>query len=389
MLEIVFVLICFIIAIKVIRNTTQTYGNKVGYQLLWVYFIHILISIIYVYITTTDRGNDSLRYWNTGRVINLNEALQYIISGRSTNFMFGLMYFFANFLNLSYITCTLIFSTLGFIAIKIFFIIAYNLVPYNSSFLKVRLFPLLFLLPNLHFWSVGVGKDTLVFLAVALFFYGMIDVRKRAAWTVVSIVIFALVRAHVLMMLVVGFAITVLIKRKLNSFYKVLISLIFVAGIIVLLPKVMEIANIDEVSVEDYSNFASHKAEALSRSHTGSAVDISSYPLPIKILTYLYRPTFIDINGIPALLAAFENLLLLILSIKIFRSKVSETYRNAPFIIQGMLWYTLISAVLFSMSLGNLGIMLRMRNMILPCMIIYILWNMSYSYSSKLKTNEK
>jgi hypothetical protein len=95
------------------------------------------------------------------------------------------------------------------------------------------------------------------------------------------------------------------------------------------------------------------------------------------VLTFLYRPFFFDINGIPALIASFENLLLLLLSVKVLRNSPFKSFRKSPFIIQGLIYFLIIGTLAFSQSLGNLGIMLRMRNMFLPGLIIFILLHLS------------
>jgi hypothetical protein len=147
------------------------------------------------------------------------------------------------------------------------------------------------------------------------------------------------------------------------------------------LPKVMEFAKIEEASVDSFDKFSVGKAALLSRSHTGSAVDISSYPFPLKVFTFLYRPFFFDINGIPSVLASFENLLLLVLSFTVLKNKPLQTFKNAPFVIQGMVYFLLIGTLAFSQTLGNVGIMIRMRNMFLPGLIVFIFWHFSYRQS--------
>jgi len=82
-----------------------------------------------------------------------------------------------------------------------------------------------------------------------------------------------------------------------------------------------------------------------------------------------------------------ENLLLLIISFSIFRSKPVQTFKAAPFVIKGLVIFLIIGTLAFSQSLGNLGIMIRMRNMFLPGFLIFILW--SYSYQKQLLQKRK
>jgi hypothetical protein len=105
----------------------------------------------------------------------------------------------------------------------------------------------------------------------------------------------------------------------------------------------------------------------------------------MKVFTFLYRPFFFDINGIPALIASFENLFLLLLSIQVILSKPIQTFRKAPLVIQGLFIFSILGILAFSMSMSNLGIILRMRNMFLPGLLIYILWSLSYKQEFALK----
>ena len=67
---------------------------------------------------------------------------------------------------------------------------------------------------------------------------------------------------------------------------------------------------------------------------------------------------------------------------KLLMRKPIKTFNEAPFIIKGLMFFLAIGTFAFSMSLGNLGIMLRMRNMFLPGMLIFI----CYSYSKVVET---
>jgi hypothetical protein len=54
-----------------------------------------------------------------------------------------------------------------------------------------------------------------------------------------------------------------------------------------------------------------------------------------------------------------------------------------------MIYFLLLGTFAFSQSLGNLGIMIRMRNMFLPGLIIFFLWHFSYIQNEKLVAEEE
>ena len=209
---------------------------------------------------------------------------------------------------------------------------------------------------------------------------------KRLILIILALVLSYFIRPHITLFMIIAFGFSFVMANNKSLFQRILFSAIMIGITIYIFPLVLEFAKIDEATVDNFNNFATNKASLLSRSHTGSAVDVSSYPLPIKIFTFLFRPFFFDINSIPSLLAAIENALLLILSINILINKPLNSFKKAPFVIKGMIYFLIIGTVAFSQSLGNLGIMIRMRNMFLPGLIIFILWH--YSNINKVETED-
>lgn len=335
---------------------------------------HILFGIYYYFFIS----GDSVGHWNSSKSMTLDDSIYYLTHEQGTYFSYALNYFPSNFLGLSYFTGTILYSLLGFIGLTYFYIMAKNLIPFNSKFKGYNLFPALFFLPNLHFWSCAVGKDTLLFLCIALFIYGVMQPMKRLPMLVLALLLSYFIRPHITFFLLVAFSLIYVNGAKVSFFQRFLFLSLMITLIIYILPSVMEFVKIEETTVESFEQFSQEKSALLSRTNVGTAIDISSYPFPLKVFTFLYRPFFFDINGIPAVIASFENLLLLLLSIKVLRNKPLLTFRKAPFAIQGMVLFLIIGTLSFSQSLGNLGIMIRMRNMFLPGLLIFILWSFSY-----------
>ena len=352
-------------------------------RFLWLY--HLLFGVIYYYYVSAQGGSDSLKYWNGAKEITGDLAITILLEKYGTSIMYALNYIPSNLMNLSFFTGTVIYCFIGFMGFVFFYKIAFDLIPFNYKFKGVYLFPALFYLPNLHFWSSAVGKDTLLFFCVGLFAYSIMKLNRRIISILFSLLLAYLVRPHIALFLLLGFSMAYLMNDKIASYKRIILFGLLLAGGIVMLPSVMEYTQVEELSVESYESFSENKVKNLSRAHTGSSVDVSSYPLPLKIFTFLYRPTFIDIQSATALLAAIENLILLIFTIVVLRLKPIKTFKAAPLIIKGLVFFLIIGTVAFSMSLGNLGIMLRMRNMFLPGMLIFFLWSMSCQYMKKNK----
>ncbi|MEN5086555.1 hypothetical protein ABE426_08800 [Sphingobacterium faecium] len=384
------IIIIFIILILGFKFPLLIKFNKKNYnQLKWLWLYHLLFGFIYYYYVSAQGGSDSLKYWDEAKDLTGDMALQLLFEKHGTSIMYVLNYIPSNLMNLSFFTGTILYCFIGYMGFVYFYKIAFDLIPYNYKMGPIYLFPSIFYLPNLHFWSSAIGKDTLLFFCVGLFAYSLMKLDKRIIHVLFSLLLAYLVRPHIALFLLLSFSMAYLMNNKIASYKRIILFGLMLAGGVVMLPSVLEYTKIEELSVQSYESFSETKVKNLSRAHTGSSVDVSSYPLPLKIFTFLYRPTFIDIQSVTALLAAIENFLLLILSIIVLCRKPIKTFKAAPLIIKGLVFFLMIGTVAFSMSLGNLGIMLRMRNMFLPGMLIFILWSMSCHYIKKNRLNLK
>lgn len=347
---------------------------------------HFLLGIAYFF-TTNNGGGDAWGYWRAPKTMSFEKFLEGIRGGEGTEFMMALNYIPTNILGMSFLANTFFFSMLGSFGISYFFLIAARTVPYNKIISGYVLFPLIFFLPNLHFWSSGVGKDTTLFLCIGMFTYGLMKPFQRIPLLVLAGLLSMAIRPHITLFLMIGFGLAYVFGGKVSPAQRFIFSAAMIAIGLAILPSVMEFAKIEEASAEGFDKFATGKAAVLSRSSTGSAIDISSYPFPLKVLTFWFRPALFDVRNINGLIAALENLLLLMVFIKAMRTSPIRAFTAAPFVIKGLVIFLVVGTLAFSQSLGNMGIMIRMRNMFLPGMIIYLMW--IFSYEQQLLRNRR
>ena len=346
-------------------------------------FFHLLMGTYYCFFIQ----GDAIGYWRVPKAYTMETFKDGLFNGEGTMFMYAFNYLFSNLLNMSYLSNTLLFSLFGFMGLTFFYIVALQTVPYNKIISGYALFPLIFFLPNLHFWSSGVGKDTTLFLCIGMFTYGLMKPFQRIPLLVLAGLLSMAIRPHITLFLMVGFGLAYVFGGKVSPAQRIIFSAAMIAVGLAILPSVMEFAKIEEASAEGFDKFATGKAAVLSRSNVGSAIDISSYPFPLKVLTFWFRPALFDIKNINGLIAALENLLLLIVFIKAMRTSPIRAFKAAPFVIKGLVIFLVVGTLAFSQSMGNMGIMIRMRNMFLPGMIIYLMW--IFSYEQQLLRNRR
>lgn len=206
---------------------------------------------------------------------------------------------------------------------------------------------------------------------------------KNVIKIVLALILSYIVRPHITIFLIASFGLGYVLDGNLKTYQKILIGGVFLIAFVSLFDNIMAFLKIEDLNTETIDQFAENRVSGLSRDHTGSGVDISSYPFPLKVFTFLYRPLFFDINGVLAIVASFENLLLLVLSWRFIRLNPIKIFNAANYMFKSMFIFLIIGSVTFSIILGNLGIMLRQKNMFIPALLFICLWSFSYNAEKK------
>lgn len=382
--------ILVVIALMVVINNQAFKSEPAVFkkQGLIIMFIHI-ITIFGYYFLTRNGGGDAWGYWLAGKQVTFNEAIGQIFKHQGTYFMHGFNYFFSGALGVGFLANTFIYGAMGYIGLLCFYKVALHHIKFSVPVMGIHIFPFLFFIPMLHFWCSGVGKDSVLMFCIGLVVYASVNIIKRIPVLVCGLLLSYLVRPHITLMLLMAYGMAFLMSKEQALWKRIMLGAALLVIGLAILPSVLEFAKIGEASLDSFSDFSSGKAEVLSRSHTGSSVDISSYPLPLKWLTFLFRPFFFDINGIPAVVASFENLFIVAVTIKVIKSKPLVALRNAPLEIKAMFFFLVLGTLAFSPTLGNLGIMIRMRNMFLPGMFLFYLWVTSNYIRNYVTVNKR
>src|SRR5262249_34915401 len=150
---------------------------------------------------------------------------------------------------------------------------------------------------------------------------------------------------------------SIVFDARIRAYNKVILYIIFISIFLAFLPYVMNFAKIENLDTATIENYASHKATALaSKQGTASAIDISNYPYPFKVFTFLFRPFFIDMPTVLGILTSIENLIFMVFFLKVLYEKVLSGFRNSSITVRTLLFFFIIGSLTFPIMLGNLGI---------------------------------
>ncbi|MFN3802202.1 hypothetical protein [Belliella pelovolcani] len=382
MLDII-VIIAVIIALA---NTNSSMAKKFGLSmkltlhLNYLLFYHLFFSVFFTWYIL-NFGGDSQGYWRLGmqQVLIRGEETWFAYWGTSTKFILWLCYVPAKVMGLSYITGNILFGALGFVGIRYIFILVAVHFPMNHKVLNIPLFPTVFYFLNLHFWSAGVGKDAICFWGIAWFLFAL--QRYKSRWWQAALALFFvyMARPHMGQALIGGAALAIMLGSEIRAEYKAGLGVLALIGSYFLIGSTAEFLKVEELSLETLTSLTNMTAGNLSRGNVGSAVNISSYSLPMKVFTYMFRPLFVDAHNFVAFFSSFENALYLWLSFFIYRNWTPEAIRDMPlFLKAGIITFVPVTLA-FMNALSNLGVIMRMKNMTMIYFLLFCFFLIAYN----------
>jgi len=326
------------------------------------YFYHLIFFLAY-FIYAMYRPSDSKHYYFLS-VTQSDYWLDFFET--STPFITFLAIPFVKS-GLSYAGTMLLFAWLGYLGFVFAYLFFRENVPNKIKVFGVDFLTLLLFLPNMHFWTASLGKGAVIFLGLMMVAYAIKKPFRRWIILVLGAFLVYMVRPHVMLFMVVGITFGYLRGReKINPVIKFLVIILMIAFLFFASDTILKMVNLEnsENLTQDFMNYSELQAERLSES-SGSGVNMNNYPLPFKFFTFWFRPLFIDAPNFLGLITSFENLLYLLIFLKIFNWRFIRFFRKAPYMVKmsGVTFLLATFALTFLMS--NLGIIMRQKSQVM------------------------
>lgn len=382
----VFIFLFFlIIGIRATIGVINLYQVKAKALYLFLYLYHFAITFIYYYMAKNGLVfSDARMYYMKSLRPDLISAfdIQFKVG---TSFILSIVNFCVSNLGFNYLSLYMLFSTLGYLGLMLFLRSCHELgATKNLTRLGAYVFPLLLFLPNIHFWTVAVGKDSLIFFGLMAVTYSLFNPKARWFYLVIGVFFVFMIRPHVFAMMAVALIITIVLASKARMSVKIPLSIVM--GIIVYAGSAMflrlrfGLSGFDLVQIIELMD--SHKGYYVGKSYSGSSVDLAAYPLPLKMMTYLFRPLF-ESTSVNFLIISIDNLFSLILFSSIFSRKFIWWIRKrANFVVKFSFLYFLLGTAFMANIMSNFGIAVRQKTMFLFSLYIVVIAFLAYKNSA-------
>jgi len=314
--------------------------------------------------------------------------------GTSTTFIDFLSYPFINFLGFNYEMMMMLFAWVGYLGFVYAYLFFRENIPIKITvFKKFDLLTLILFFPNMHFWTASLGKGAPIFLGLMMFAYAIKSTRSRLMTLLLGSVLIYFIRPHVFLFVAVGTLLGYMSgKEKISFGRKLFIYIVMIGGLWLAQDQILGVVGLEgsEDLVEGFEDFSADRSESLSES--GSGVNMASYPLPLKLFTFWFRPLFFDAPGILGLITSVENLMYLLLFVKILKKDFITFIKNSTVVVKMSLVVFFLSSFAMTFVMSNLGIIMRQKSMVMYFaffVIYYYLAQKKYDKIIKLKKLRK
>jgi hypothetical protein len=371
-MDVILAIILIAVAANLIIQYVSQNFKVHSVRYLWILFgVHFLMTLAYI-VTAAMSASDSVAYYNTAK----QTAEWFKLFETGTNFISFVAYIPIGIMGLSYYSTMIIFSFFGFLAVLLFYLTTRENLQLKKSLFGLSFVELVFLLPNLHYWTSSLGKGSTILFGLGLFIFGLSRFNRRLIFLILGSFFIYMVRPHIFFAMVTSIMLGVLITSSGIKWY--LRWLIFLlAGIMFLSlgDVVVEFAEVESMNIIG-SDVLAHRVSELGKADTG--VDLQNYNFFMKMFTFWFRPLFFDGLSLVGLFASFENAIYLYMFYMFFREGLLNfRYFNGWFRI--CLIFFLLGSVILAQVSGNLGIAMRQKAQMMPFFFIIFCKAMTYS----------
>lgn len=323
-----------------------------------------------------ENGGDAAFYWfdiDASAQKSLTDLKYY-----GSDVLLLLNYPLAQYLNLDIRIGFMLYSLLGYLGILQYYRLCLSYSDRKPFVFKgLNLYFLLLLLPNLHFWTAGLGKEPLCFLFIATIILEFSKGNFKSVSLVLSVCLLILIRPHIALLLLFAIASVYFFSYRFNLKQRALVLLgtsVVSCGLIYMLLQLSEIKRVDFERIQRFNEFS-----LLSFKDSGSYVPMIEYSYPYKVFTFYFRPLVTEMPSLFGIVLGIENLAVLLLHLIAFIWFCINYKKIRLLSIHRIICiFILISALIVVQRYSAFGIFARTKVMMQPFMLCVLLWILSF-----------
>lgn len=326
---------------------------------------HLLFAGVFTWYLK-ENGGDALRYWALVADISQNPVHWMDYWGHGTLFLQWLHYWPSKIFGLEFWFGNVLYAGICWLGIReIFSLMRPHIASSGNRVIEASGWLILFL-PNMHFWTAGVGKEAWLLLGTAMVLKGLSMLGSHWIYVLLGLLLAFWVRPAFGIVLGAVSFVFVLADRDLGTKTKVLIAALgFVAGSLGIW-KLSVMMHLDEISLTAIFRFSESQFDFLAGFQANSEIPMAEYNWLQRIWALLYRPSIWEASGFWSFAAALENSVGLFLTIlgmvALFFIQKSKLPVLLPRFLIIAIFVCVGMCVVYGLTLNNLGIIMRMKS---------------------------
>ncbi len=326
------------------------------------YAVHVAAAVVFFAYIQTASSDAFLYYYD-----------QYGFAQREMQLGTGFLIHFVQFLRQTFggtfLDYFLLFQAFGFWGV-VLLMRTFEEIHTELDVRQPALIYFMLFLPGIHFWTSALGKDAPLFLGASLSVWAMMRLRSRAIWFGLAVFLMVLVRPHVALLAILALALAAMLDPKAKGYVKVVLLAVSLVGAAMVARTIESAFLIDVTSAESVGNFLNRQSAVTETLGGGTAVVGASFP--VRVLSLLFRPMFIDAQGAFGLIASFENVFLLfVIGTVLYRMRDTARIARNVFFLRYALIFSFALIMLLSLLYYNVGLGLRQKMMVLPGLLTF------------------
>ena len=288
-------------------------SKELGFFSLFMGLIHFFVTFVSYNFVVNGSADAKYYYWESAHITDW--GLSYLSNG--TSFIIFFNYMLVQWFQLSFLGCFLVFSFISYLGCLKLLKIIINITGENYN----RWYLLLLLL-GIHFWTVSLGKDSLMFYAMCSLCYNIYFDKPKSHY-ILPLLLIGFIRIHILIFVLVGGGISyVFTNKKINA-----------------------------------------------NEEGGAGVDLKDSNLIVKWFSYMFRPFVFEARDPMFLVSALENLAWLYIFFIIIKGLFFDKIKT-NYILWSYIGIILACTLPLAYTLANFGISMRQKIMIFPFFLI-------------------
>ena len=337
-----------------------------GYHLIFTYF-----SWDYF----VKNGGDAAFYWfqtDASGNRSFSDLFHY-----GSDVVLLLNYLFAKVLQWGILFGFLLYSFIGFLGIMQFYRLGKIFLQGRTTLFGINCLFLLLLLPNLHFWTAGLGKEALCFLLTATVLLEIARNRYQSLPLILSFLLLLMIRPHIALFLLTAIALVCFFSNSLKPKQKMIFGFFFLIGTVVagyMLLQLSEIRYLDWNRIQRFNEYS-----LVSFQDSGSYVPMLEYSYPYKLFTFWFRPFPGEFTTFLGWGLGLENMVWLLLhGIALFWVVRKWQQLHFGLVMKIILLFAVISSVIIVQRYSGFGIFARTKIMMQPFAGLVLLWILTF-----------